>query len=55
MIIKGVNVNSITEDGQSALSEAVLGHNFALVELLVRHDAKIFYEEKDLRDKSPFF
>lgn len=55
MIEDGVNLNKVTDNGQSALSESVQGNNRALTELLLKFGAKIFYEEAHYRDNSPFF
>lgn len=55
MIDRGVDVNKVTDHGESALSQAVRGNNVAFAELLLKHEAKIFYEEEKYRDNSPFF
>lgn len=55
LINSGADVNLISESGRSALSEAVMSQNTGLVLKLLSRGAEMFYEEPELRDKSPFF
>ena len=55
MIEKGVNINKVTDHGDSALSQAIRGENRACAELLLKNGSKIFHEKVEHRDNSPFF
>jgi len=49
------DINVVNDDGISALSEAVLKKNHEVVEVLLKKGANIYFSDKELRDKSPFF
>ena len=49
------DINVVNDDGISALSEAVLKQNHELLEVLLKKGANIYFQDKELRDKSPFF
>ena len=55
MLSAGANINMISNTGDSALSQAVKGSNKKLTQLLIEHQAAIFYEKGKHRDRSPFF
>ena len=49
------DLNAISEDGSTALSEAVCKNNHELVELLVKRNANIMNTDMKYRDSSAFF
>ena len=48
-------MNFVSDDGISALSEAVKSDFRKLAEVLIKKGAKIFYDDPKIRDSSPFF
>ena len=55
LIEGGVDVNKITDEGDSALSLAILNDNKRVVEMLIKVQADLMYQEESLVENSPFF
>ena len=55
LVYAGADVNQVAQFGQSALSEAIIHENRKLAELLIKKDAKIFFDKIEFRDLSPFY
>ena len=55
MIIAGSDVNYVGDNGQCALSEAILNNNRKMAEHLLKRNTHIFHRDQDLIDYSPFF
>jgi ankyrin repeat protein len=55
LIRGGADVNIITDTGSSALNEAVINDNSDLIQLLLKRNASLFFEDEEFRMQSPFF
>ena len=55
MIIAGSDVNYVGDNGQCALSEAIMHNNKKMAEHLLKRSAYIFHKNQELIDYSPFF
>lgn len=55
LVYAGADINQVAQFGQSALSEAIIHENRKLAELLIKKDAKIFFDKIKYRDLSPFY
>jgi ankyrin repeat protein len=50
----GANVNIISKNGESCLSQAMVNHNKTLAKMALKYGAKVLYESEILKDHSPF-
>ena len=55
LVNAGAELNFVTNEGLSALSQAVNSENNVLSDFLMHKGAKIFYQDLLYRDFSPFF
>lgn len=55
LVYAGADINQVAQFGQSALSEAIIHENRKLAELLIKKDAKMFFDNIKYRDLSPFY
>ena len=55
LIHNGANIDQVTELGQSALGASVINENRKLIDNLLKKGARMFNEDMETRDMSPFF
>ena len=56
IIETGGDLNKCTNDGQSAITQAMKGNNIKVAKLLLKNGARVFYYgKKEYWENSPFF
>jgi ankyrin repeat protein len=50
----GADVNIVSKNGESCLSQAMTNHNKALAKIALKFSAKVLCGQDDLKDHSPF-